>query len=149
MAVRTGIATSETIKETLENAGVELSYGATAETWKEALTTISGTDTTIAPREVEGVTGFMSTNDTVLKTFNNEVSGSAFTVDLVFIKDGKAVEVENPTLGGQVGVKEDDHYEFANIRAELVDAELTFSFDGEDYSLTKSYSTFTDDIVIL
>ena len=50
--IRTGIATSETISEALENAGTPLSYGATAESWREALTTISGNDTNIAPREV-------------------------------------------------------------------------------------------------
>lgn len=149
MAVRTGVATSETIKEVFENAGVEISYGATPETWRDALTTISGTDASIEPRQTEEVTGWQSTNETVLKTFNEEVTSNKFTVDIVFIKDGKAVEVENPKLGSINGVKEEDHYEFANIESALEDVELTFSFDGEDKTLVKSYSTFTDDIVIL
>lgn len=146
--IRTGIATSETISEALENAGTPLSYGATAESWREALTTISGNDTNIAPREVEGVTGWSSDNETILKTFNTE--SSAYTVDIIFLKDNKPVEVEAVTLNGIEGVFEDeDHYEFANIEGELVDVELKYTFDGVEYTETKSYSTFTDDIVTI
>ena len=150
MAVRTGIATSETIGEVLENAGTPLSYGATPEEWRKALTTISGKDANIAPRETEGVTGWQSTNETILKTFNEEVGIKGhYTVDIIFLKDGKAVEVTDPTLDGIKGIKEDNHYEFANIDRELVEVELSYSFEGKDYTITKSYSTFTDDVVIL
>lgn len=148
--VRTGIATSETIGEVLENAGTPLTYGATAESWRKALTTISGKDEKIAPRQTEEVTGWESTNETILKTFNSEtVTKDKYTVDIIFIKDGQPVEVESVTLGSIEGVKENDHYEFANIEGELKDVELKYTFDGKEYTETKSYSSFTDDIVII
>ena len=45
--------------------------------------------------------------------------------------------------------EDEDHYEFANIEGELVDVELKYTFDGVEYTETKSYSTFTDDIVTI
>lgn len=148
--IRTGIATSESIGEVLENAGTPLTYGATAESWREALTTISGTDGEITPRETENATGWASINETVLKTFNNETATEGkFTVDIVFVKDGESVEVESVRLNGIEGVREGDHYEFAGIDAALEDVELTYTFDGQDYTETKTYLSFTDDVVVI
>lgn len=145
--VRTGIATSETIGEVLENAGTPLSYGATAESWRTALTSISGEDTTIAPRQTEEVTGWMSTNETVLKNFNKDAG--VFTVDITFVKDGDSIEVDSVTLNGIDGVKEDDHYEFASITSALKDVDLVYTIDGETTTVKKTYETFTDDVIIV
>lgn len=149
--LRTGIATSESIAEALENAGTPLSYGATAESWREALTTISGDDVTITPRETAEVTGWSSTNETILKTINDEdATKDKYTVDIIFVtKDGEPVDVESVTLGSIVGVKEGDHYEFADIEEELIDVELKYTYNGKEYTEIKSYSTFTDDIIIV
>ena len=145
--VRTGIATSETIGEVLENAGTPLSYGATAESWRTALTSISGEDTTIEPRQTEEVTGWMSTNETVLKTFNKDEN--IFTVDITFVKDGDSIEVDNVTLNGVDGIRENDHYEFANITAPLVDVDLIYTIEGETTTVKKTYETFADDVIIV
>ena len=149
--LRTGIATSESIAEALENAGTPLTYGATPEAWREALTTISGADEEIKPRETEEVIGWSSTNETILRTINEEdTTKGIYTVDIIFInKDGEPVEVDSVILNGISGVKENDHYEFANIEEELIDVELKYSINGKEYTVTKSYSTFTDDVVII
>lgn len=148
--IRTGIATSESVAELLENAGTPLSYGATAESWREALTTISGADETITPRETEGVTGWSSDNDTIVKTFNKEeLAQDKFTVDIIFLYNGEPVEVENALLNGVTGIKENDHYEFAGFDTALEDVNLTFTFNSNDYTVVKSYSSFTDDVVII
>lgn len=147
--VRTGIATNETIKEVLENNGQSLTYGATPEAWRDALTAISGEDETITPRETEHVTGWMSTNETVLKTFNNETKGETYTVDVIFLRDGKPIRVSKPTLNDVAGTMEDDHYEFAGLTGELKDVDLKYTVGTEEVTVKKSYSGYTDDIEIV
>lgn len=72
--LRTGIATSEGMYDKLIESGTPLSYGATAESWRDALTTMSGDNPDIGPREVPGVTGWSSINNTV-STAVNEGNG--------------------------------------------------------------------------
>lgn len=148
--VRTGIATSESISEVLENAGTPLTYGATAESWREALTSISGEDESITPRETDGVTGWQSDNETVLKTFNTEApTPTSFTVSVTFTVGGTAVEVENVKLDDIDGVLDGEAYVFADIEEALIDVELSCTYEGTEHTFTKSYSADTEDIVAL
>ena len=147
--VRTGIATSETIAEVLENNGQHLSYGATPEAWRDALTAISGNDETITPRQTENVTGWMSTNETILKTFNNETKGETYTVDIVFLRDDKPIRVSKPTLNGVNGIMENDHYEFAGLTGELKDVDLKYTVGTEEVTTKKSYNGYTNDVEIV
>ena len=89
--IRTGISTSEAVAEALANAGTPLSYGATAESWREAFTTISGENEEITPRETEGVTGWSSTNETALTTFNTEAGDAKITLHFVETNEGQDV----------------------------------------------------------
>lgn len=136
--LRRGIATSESVAEAFENANAPLSYGATPESWAEALTKINEADIT-----------FAATDETFSEVINKETEGHVveYTVDITFTHKGKVVDVDSATLNGVVGVKEGDHYEFANLSGELVDVKLSYVFDGDTYEVTKSYSNFTDDVV--
>lgn len=156
--VRTGIATSEAIAQSLKEHNTPLSYGATPEAWKEALTTISGNDTTIEPREVDGVTGYQSTNETILKTLNSTVTttdddvevitNESIKVNLYFTNNGSNVELdENPKLGEVVGTFVDDHYEFEIEPSDSLT--LSYKYDGVDLDCTKSFITDTDDVIVI
>lgn len=145
--VRTGIATSETIGEVLENNGQHLSYGATPEAWRDALTAISGEDEEITPRQNEHVTGFASTNETILKTFNNETKGETYTVDIAFMRDGEPIRVSNPTLDGHEGIMENEHYEFGGLTGELKDVEVKFTVGDKEVTETRSYNGYTNDVI--
>lgn len=162
--LRTGISTNEAVAKALKDHNTPLSYGATPDKWKEALTTISGEDETIKPREIEKVTGFMSNNETILKTLNSEIKESddktgkdledtntteKVTVNMYFTKDGLNVELdEAPTLGGVVGTLEDDHYTF-EVNTSDEDVELKYTYDGVEASSMKSITADLDDVIVI
>lgn len=151
-----------------------LSNGTTPEILKQVLSSISGEATELTKlyevdeelvespcspvditnlREVKGITGFSSTNEMILSTINSDGEAvSKYKVDIIFISKGNVVELDEvPTLGDITGVLEgeDPHYEFSSIDKELKDVSLSFKYNGKDYTVTKSYSTFTDDIIVL
>lgn len=72
--IRTGIATSKGVADRLKEKSTPLTFGATAESWRDAFTTISGDYEELEPRENEKVTGWQSNNETVLVVFNKEGS---------------------------------------------------------------------------
>lgn len=151
--LRTGIATNESVAETLKEHGTPLSYGATPEKWVEALTTISGTDETIKPREIENKIGFQSTNETVLTSFNSEETENvSFNVTLNFMKDGKIVSLkEMPVLGGVEGMLDTDGigYVFNGFTEALVDAELSYKYKNKKYTDSKSYNGDIEDVITI